>query len=70
MKKFTLGFDYENTNSFHNTVYSRGINPNNSIDQYFLNYANGINEGRISLNTLNNAYYEDLNYRSAGLFRV
>ncbi len=68
MRKFTLAFDYENTNSFHNTVYSRGANPNNSIDQYFLNYANGINEGPISLNTLNNAYYEDLNYNDQQAF--
>ncbi|MCO6146697.1 OmpP1/FadL family transporter [Flavobacterium sp. NRK1] len=68
MRKFALAFDYENTNSFHNTTYSRGINPNNSIDQYFLNYANGINEGPISLNTLNNAYYEDLNYNDQQAF--
>lgn len=63
INKFTLGFNYENTNSFHNAVYTRGNNTNNSIDQYFLRYANGIgNEGAISLNTLNNAYFEDLNY--------
>lgn len=63
VNKFTFGFNYENSNSFHNTIYSRGINPNNSVDQYFLRYANGIgNEGPISLNTLNNAYYPDLSY--------
>lgn len=63
LNKFTFGFNYENSNSFHNTIYSRGVNPNNSVDQYFLRYANGIgNEGPISLNTLNNAYYPNLSY--------
>lgn len=63
MKKFTLGFNYENTNNADNTIYTRGVNPNNSIDQYFLRYANGIgNEGGIPLSTLNNADYEDLSF--------
>jgi len=68
INKFTFGFNYENTNSFHNTIYTRGTNPNNSISNYFLNYANGINEGPISQNTLNNAYYEDLNYNDQQAF--
>lgn len=69
IRKFAVGFNYDNNNSFHNTIYSRGINPNNSIDQYFLRYANGIgNEGPISLNTLNNAYYENLNYNDQQAF--
>ncbi|PZR22253.1 MAG: transporter [Flavobacterium psychrophilum] len=63
LRKFTLGFNYENSNSFYNRTFSRGINPTNSVDQYFLRYANGVgNEGAISLNTLNNAYFEDLSY--------
>ncbi len=63
MNKFTLGFNYENTNSFYNMVDARGTNPNNSIDQYFLRYANGIgNEGGIFLGTLQNAYFDDLNF--------
>lgn len=63
MNKFTLGFNYENTNNADNGIYTRGTNPVNSIDQYFLRYANGIgNEGGITLETLNNAYYEDLSY--------
>jgi hypothetical protein len=70
IRKFTLGFDYENSNSFHNAVYSRGTNTNNSIDQYFLGYANGnaTGDGPISLNTLNNAYIEDLNYNQQQAF--
>lgn len=63
MRKFTLGFNYENTNNFHNSVYTRGTNTNNSIDKYFLRYANGIgNEGGITLGTLRSANYTDLNY--------
>ena len=69
MNKFTLGFNYENTNSFHDAVYSRGINPNNSVDQYFLRFANGVGtEGSIPLSTLNNAYFEDLNYNDQQAF--
>jgi len=68
IRKFTLGFNYENTNSFHNSVLTRGTNTNNSIADYFTNYANGINEGPISQNTLNNAYYEDLNYNDQQAF--
>lgn len=63
MQKFTLGFDYENTNSFENSLYAAGVNPTNSIDKYFLRYANGIgNEGGITLNTLNNADYQNLSF--------
>jgi len=63
MQKFTLGFDYENTNSFDNSIYAAGINPTNSIDRYFLRYANGLgSEGGIPLSTLNNANYENLSY--------
>ncbi|WP_294824856.1 transporter [uncultured Flavobacterium sp.] len=63
MNKFTLGFNYENNNSFYNKMNARGTNPNNSIDQYFLRYANGIGgEGGIFLNTLQNAYFDELNF--------
>lgn len=69
VRKFTLGFNYENSNSFYNRTYSRGVNPNNSVDQYFLRYANGVgNEGPISLNTLNNANYEQLSYNDQQAF--
>ncbi len=61
IKKFAIGFNYDNTNNFDNTIFSAGTNPNNSIDRYFLRYANGIgDEGGIFLSTLNNAFYEDL----------
>jgi hypothetical protein len=41
--------NYENTNNFKNSIFSAGTNPNNSVDGYFLSYANGI-----PLNTLEN----------------
>ncbi|MFE3867915.1 OmpP1/FadL family transporter [Flavobacterium sp. LS2P90] len=44
-KKFSLAINYENTNNFDNALFSAGTNPNNSIDQYFLSYANNGNNG-------------------------
>lgn len=61
LRKFTLGFNYENTNSFHNTVYSTGIT-GNSVDQYFLRFANGIGEGAVPENTLINGNYDNMNF--------
>lgn len=62
-KKFTIAFNYENNNNFNNSIYSSGINPTNSIDQYFLRFANGLpSEGGILLSTLENAYFENLNF--------
>ncbi|MDN3676795.1 outer membrane protein transport protein [Flavobacterium paronense] len=62
-KKFTVAFNYENDNNFNNSLYSAGTNPYNSIDKYFLRFANGLpQEGGITLGTLRNAYFEDLNF--------
>ncbi len=62
-KKFTLALNYENNNNFDNRIYSAGINPYNSIDKYFLRFANGLpQEGGITLQTLENAFFEDLNF--------
>lgn len=57
MKKFTLGFNYENTGNFDNSFYVQGTNPNNSISDYFLGYAQGV-----PLTTLQNAWFEDLDF--------
>ncbi|WP_166922112.1 OmpP1/FadL family transporter [Flavobacterium poyangense] len=46
-KKFTIGVSYENTNNYDNNIFSAGTNPRNSIDKYFLTYANGISLGDI-----------------------
>lgn len=42
-KKIAFGVNYENTNNFDNNVFSAGTNPTNSIDKYFLAYANNGN---------------------------
>jgi hypothetical protein len=44
-KKIAIGANYENTNNFNNDVFSAGTNQNNSIDGYFLEYANFSNGG-------------------------
>lgn len=62
-KKFTVTFNYENNNNFNNSIYSAGINPYNSIDKYFLRFANGLpQEGGITLQTLESSFFEDLNF--------
>lgn len=55
--KFSLAINYDKSNNYRNTVYSQGYNPNNSISQYFLSYANGIPE-----NVLTNNSYDYLTY--------
>ena len=54
-KKLALGLNYENTNNFDNSIFNRGTNPNQNLGNYFTPQAQGT-----TLNTLNNAYYEDL----------
>ncbi len=45
MKKFVIGVNYETTKNLNNTLFSHGINPNNSLSDYFLNIANHGNNG-------------------------
>lgn len=62
-KKFTIAFNYENNNNFDNSIYSAGYNSTNSIDKYFLRFANGLpQEGGITLQTLEFANFENLNF--------
>ena len=62
-KKFTVAFNYENNNNFDNSIYSAGINPINSIDKYFLRFANGLpQEGGITLETLETGNFANLNF--------
>ncbi len=56
-KKIAIGANYENTNNFNNSVFSAGTNPTNSIDKYFLAYANGQ-----SLGDIENIDYRDQSY--------
>ena len=54
-KKFSVAINYENVNDFDNAVFSAGVNPTNSIDKYFLRYANGVPLGAIT-----NSNYSEL----------
>lgn len=45
-KKLSIAVNYENTNNYNNNIFSSGINPTNSIDKYFLYYANEGNNGK------------------------
>lgn len=56
-KKIAIGATYENTNNFDNDIFSAGTNPRNSIDQYFLTYANGI-----PLSVITGVPYRDMYY--------
>jgi hypothetical protein len=55
-KKFALGLNYENANNFDDFIVSEGTNPFNSMDSYFLRFANA-RTGNIGGN-----YYEDLDF--------
>ncbi|MGB5419680.1 UPF0164 family protein [Algibacter sp.] len=57
-KKFTLGIAYDRTNNYDDVWNAIGTNTNNqSIDLYFLNYADGVRLGDISL--LDGEFVED-----------
>jgi hypothetical protein len=58
-KKIAIGATYENTNNFNNEVFSAGTNPTNSIDQYFLVYANGIPLGDIKGIDYRDMFYDE-----------
>lgn len=61
--KFSLALNYENNSNFDNQFFTRGINPNNSIDGYFLRFANGLpNEGGIFLDVLDTAFLDELSF--------
>ena len=61
--KFSLAINYDNKNNFNSTIGSFGINPTNSIGNYFLNYANGI-----PLNSFENSNYENLSHAAQQAF--
>ncbi len=56
-KKFAFTLNYDNAKNLDNSTFSAGTNPNNSVANYFLGYANGV-----SLGTLNNYNFGDLYY--------
>lgn len=56
-KKFAATINYEKSRNLDNSIFSAGTNPNNSVDKYFLSYANGV-----PLGTLNNYNFDELYY--------
>lgn len=64
-KKIVLSFDYENTRNFSNSIISMGTNPNQSVADYFLSYANpDLYGSNIPVDDLTSNYYEDLDIRT------
>lgn len=64
-KKFVLAVNYENNSNLDNSMDTFGINPSNSIANYFLSYANpGIFSSTIPVSTLSDSFYEDLDIRN------
>lgn len=47
-KKISFGLNYENTRDFDNDIFIAGTNPNSSISNYFLNFAQGIPESDLA----------------------
>ncbi|MFV5695585.1 OmpP1/FadL family transporter [Flavobacterium sp. LB3P122] len=62
-KKFSVGVNYDNINNFNNSLFSAGTNPNNSVDGYFLSYADGI-----PLSELRDSSYGNLNHGAQQAF--
>jgi hypothetical protein len=58
-KKFAVALNYDNIKSFDNSIFVAGTNPSNSIDNYFLSYANGLN---LSIVNGTDYFYGDLFY--------
>lgn len=56
-KKFSIALNYDGTNNYQNSIYSAGVNPTNSIGNYFLNFAQGV-----PLNTLKNKDFYQLGF--------
>ena len=56
-KKFVLAGNYENTSNLNNSVTSYGTNPNQSVADSFLSYANpGLYNSNIPVNTLSDSF--------------
>ena len=56
-QKISIAVNFENANNFSNTLISYGTNPNHSVADYFLSFANGV-----PLKVLHNSTYGNLNY--------
>lgn len=69
-KKIAIGATYENTNNFDNSTFSAGTNPTNSIDGYFLAWANGdpLKNNGVRLGDIINIPYANQSYRQQQAF--
>jgi len=70
-KKIAFAINYDKTNNYDNSMFSKGENPNNSVANYFLYYANADpekNQPGIPLGTIQNYYYEELNFAEQQAF--
>lgn len=61
-KKFAISMNYDNTKNLNNTIFSAGVN-SNSVSNYFLSYANGVQQ-----NFLSNSNFGSLNYSQQQAF--
>jgi len=69
--KIAVAINYENANNFDNAIYSGGVNPTNSVADYFLSYANADpSRGQlgIPLNVIKDNDYFQLNYADQQAF--
>lgn len=57
--KFTIAINYDKANNFNKSIYSNGLNPSNSIADYFISYANGIPESTFSTIPYKDMYYNE-----------
>ena len=64
-KKLALALNYDNTSNLNNSIFSSGTNTTNSIDNYFLSYANGIPLSTVNGNDFN---YADLFFNEQQAF--
>jgi long-subunit fatty acid transport protein len=68
-KKIVLAANYENNSNLDNSLDTFGTNPNQSVADYFLSYANpGLYSSNIPLTTLQDSFYEDLDIREQQAF--
>lgn len=58
-KKMTVGVNFENINNFNDQIFTRGINPYNSIDGYFLNVAQNVPFDVINNYPFNELYFNE-----------
>ena len=62
-KKFAVAINYENASNLNNQVFVSGTNPTNSIDSYFLSYANGVQK-----NILDTYFFDEMSFREQQAF--